>query len=140
MRYRQVKKSSRVIRSYIIAVTYYDRNFRVNVNKSHAIFVPILLPYILPYYGTSEAYIECDEISKSRIRSFVKIRVRRTLRVVAHSISRQQRHVYSCQAIRVYASILTAFRVFTFGINIDQHLLRLNSLKYTLRCDTTLGK
>lgn len=55
-----------------------------------------------------------------------------------NSILRRQRHVYSCQAIFVYRSSC----VVAFGINIGQYLLRkcLNSSKYTLRCDTMLGK
>lgn len=32
MQYRKVKKLSRVIRPYIISVTYYGRNFCINVN------------------------------------------------------------------------------------------------------------
>lgn len=77
-------------------------NFFVQMQISHAIFVPGFTTGL--HFTTSRltlwkrakpVYIECDEILKSRIRSFVKTRARRTLRVVAHSILRRQRRMFT---------------------------------------------
>jgi len=91
----------------------------------HVIFVRILLRGCvdLPYCGTSDAYIEYDEILKSRIHLWsIHLWVRHTLCVVAHSILLRQRRIYSSQAIRVHRSSPRC--VFVFGINTGIYLLR----------------
>jgi len=108
----------------LIVLTRYDRKFAsVKIARNFCPDFTTRFCVELPYCGTSDAYIEYDEILKLRIHLWsIHLWVRHTLCVVAHSILLRQRHVYSSQAIRVHRSSPRC--VFVFGINTGIYLLR----------------